>query len=309
MKRWLASGALFGVVIFGSAMFTPGGGPAPGRPQGASAAPCRAGEPRNAGQGATVAQAAYRAGFRGADLVIAVAVAKAESGWDPSATNANTNGSTDYGLFQINSVHAAILAGGDWSDPQDNAVMAHQVWLDAGSSWSPWVTYWSGSYRQWMRDATAATSGVAGCPAVTDPGPGPQGTDGLTPRAAAVKATTIQRWGCARKAAPCVPYVGGFARRNIAGTNVPSDHSTGNAADVMLPADYRSADANALGWEVARFWQENAGHAGIKYIIFDAKIWDPRRGAGWRPYLHPGGTYSDVLQHLNHVHISVLSGS
>jgi len=79
-------------------------------------------------------------------------VARAESGWLSSATNDNTNTSVDYGLFQINSIHAAILAGGNWADPQDNAKMAYKVWTDAGRKWSPWVTYWSGSYKKFLTE-------------------------------------------------------------------------------------------------------------------------------------------------------------
>lgn len=101
---------------------------------------------------AAIGAIAYRVGWRGDDINIAVAVARAESDWNPRATNANTNGSVDYGLFQINSIHAAILAGGNWANPQENAKMAFQVWTDAGGKWGPWVTYWSGSYRKFLTD-------------------------------------------------------------------------------------------------------------------------------------------------------------
>jgi hypothetical protein len=102
----------------------------------------------------SVAAIAYRAGWRGDDIDIAVAVARAESGWRATITNGNTNGSVDYGLFQINSIHAAILAGGNWADPQDNAAMAFKVWTDAGGKWGPWVTFWSGSYRKYLGSTT-----------------------------------------------------------------------------------------------------------------------------------------------------------
>jgi len=95
---------------------------------------------------------AYNTGWRGEDVDIAVAVARAESGWNPRATNKNSNGSVDYGLFQINSIHAAILAGGNWADPEDNAKMAFKVWEDAGGKWGPWVTYWSGTYKKFLKE-------------------------------------------------------------------------------------------------------------------------------------------------------------
>lgn len=319
------------MVIAAAAVLLVGGGsllmpnstpPPPSFALGDSGAGCRPSGPMLAQKPASgslsaaeVAKAGYGAGFRGADLVIFVAAAKVESTWRPDATNENTDGSTDYGLMQINSIHAAILATGDWSDPNDNAQMAHQVWLDAGSSWQPWVSYWRGTYRQWMGEAAAGVDAmlgnqqVGGCRAadlaVADPGAGPQGADGLTPRAEAVKATSLQKWGCKRKAAPCVPYIGGYAKRNIAGTGTVSDHSTGNADDIMLPANYDDPDVHEMGWEIADFWRANAKTAAVKYIIFYDRIWSPG-DADWRPYTHPG-CGGDVCQHHNHVHVSVLS--
>ena len=112
---------------------------------------------------AQVTKLAIGAGWRGDDVAIAVAVARAESAWRPTATLLNTNGSTDHGLFQINSVHAAILASGNWRDPADNARMAYTVWKQShGGSWQPWVTYKTGSYRKFLR-STPAVAPAAGC--------------------------------------------------------------------------------------------------------------------------------------------------
>lgn len=333
MKRLALAGATaaMAVVAFLMLVILPGSAPVSGLSAagasvctpGAAFAPPAGAQPRQGGLTATqVAKAAYAAGWRGADLVIAVAVAKAESDWNPGATNDNTNGSVDYGLFQINSVHNAILARGDWRDPTANAGMAYSVWTDAGSSWSPWVTYWRGTYRDHLDDAQAAVAGIAdvvsavpGCSGsvvtaggLSDPGPGPQGADGMRPRAANIRAFTRTNWGCAAKPAPCVPSIGGYAYRSIAGTGTLSDHATGNAVDIMLGNNYRAPEQNALGWEIARFWQQNAGATGIKYVIFDHKIWSAERAAeGWRPYSHPGGG-GDNLQHVNHVHVSTLGG-
>lgn len=100
---------------------------------------------------------AAQAGFSGRDLSIAVAVAFAESGGDPNAINdKNRNGSTDYGLFQINSIHKSILAGGQWNNPADNAKMAYKVFSDAGKKWRPWAAYNNGSYLQFLGKAMAA---------------------------------------------------------------------------------------------------------------------------------------------------------
>jgi cell wall-associated NlpC family hydrolase len=99
------------------------------------------------------ARAAASAGFTGADLVTAVAVAGAEPGYVPTATHVNADGSVDYGLWQINSSHASLLASGDWRNPVDNARMAYEVWLTApsgGRNWSPWTTYRTGAYQPYM---------------------------------------------------------------------------------------------------------------------------------------------------------------
>lgn len=326
-------------LLIGSVVMTAGGAQnaAWSGPGAASAAVCvpdarlappgpRAG--RTAGlSGGQVARAAYAAGWRGADLVIAVAVAKAESGWNPTATNQNTNGSTDIGLFQVNSVHAAILATGNPLDPTDNARMAFQVWTDAGQRWGPWVTYWRGTYKQHLEDAQAAVAGVAsvaastaGCsPALvsagglSDPGPGPQAANGYTPRGENVRALTRARWGCGARPEPCIATIGGYAKRMIAGTSTPSDHASGNAADIMLPRrGYGTPAAQALGAQIAEFWMTNASKTGVKYVIFSKRIWYAGRDpvapfAQWRPYCHPGGGCDggDTLMHVDHVHVSV----
>jgi hypothetical protein len=117
---------------------------------GGESASCSVPAPTGDLGAAAIAAHAYRAGFRDQDINIAVAVARAESGWDAKATNQNSNGSVDYGLMQINSIHEAILATGNWADPGDNMAMAHTIWVDAGKSWGPWVTFWSGSYQKYL---------------------------------------------------------------------------------------------------------------------------------------------------------------
>lgn len=148
-------GALAGLLIVPVLMLTSLIGP-PRMPgvalAGGQTPDCSVAAPTGRLDARAVGAHAYRAGFRGDDIGIAVAVAKAESGWNAKATNRNRNGSVDYGLFQINSVHAAILNTGNWADPADNTAMAFKVWTDAGRSWGPWVTYWSGAYRQHLAD-------------------------------------------------------------------------------------------------------------------------------------------------------------
>ena len=105
-----------------------------------------------------IAAAAFAGGFRGSELPIAVAVALAESDGDTSVRNTkNKNGSTDYGLWQINSIHSQILAGGQWDDANSNAKMAFQVYNDAGKKWTPWSAYKNQRYRIYLGRAALAT--------------------------------------------------------------------------------------------------------------------------------------------------------
>lgn len=80
----------------------------------------------------------------------AIAVCLAESGGNTLSKNKNTNGSTDSGLWQINSVHSALIAQqAAWIQgelklakkpsvfhPLVNTACAHELFN--GSSWHPW---------------------------------------------------------------------------------------------------------------------------------------------------------------------------
>jgi len=123
---------------------------------------------------AQIAGAARSAGFTGPALVIAVAVSLAESGGRSDATNRNSNGTTDFGLWQINSIHKAELAAGSWSNPTDNAIMAHKVWASAGGSFRPWVTFTRGTYLAFMARAGVAANSPQNAPSVATPASTPQ---------------------------------------------------------------------------------------------------------------------------------------
>lgn len=84
----------------------------------------------------------------------ALCIAQRESGFTPAAKNHNTNGSWDYGLFQMNTIHHtqpwwpqdADLNGhgGLMFDPEYNTRCAMQLFKQAGGSsgggFGPWVT-------------------------------------------------------------------------------------------------------------------------------------------------------------------------
>ena len=73
---------------------------------------------------------------------MAAEIAMAESSGQQNATDNNTNGSTDRGYWQINSIHGALST----YDPAGNARAAVQL-SGNGTDWSPWVTYNTGAYQ------------------------------------------------------------------------------------------------------------------------------------------------------------------
>lgn len=97
-----------------------------------------------------IAGYAKAAGFSPEFIAEATAIALAESGGETTATNKNNNGSIDYGLWQINTVHGSLLNQGDKFNPLDNAKMAYTVFTRAGKKWTPWTVYNTGAYRAQM---------------------------------------------------------------------------------------------------------------------------------------------------------------
>lgn len=133
--------------------------------------------PLTAGQ---VAQYAYQAGFRGEALITAVAVAHAESGFDPSNVgdvNLTQPGEQSVGLWQINYRPTRDSATGTRSptanlDPLTNARNAYTI-SGGGSNFRPWSTFTSGAYKQYLPEArTAADGAAAGVTPTTDGAPG-----------------------------------------------------------------------------------------------------------------------------------------
>lgn len=269
---------------------------------------------------AQIAQAVVSAGFPANEVETAVAVAMAESSGVPTATNRNTNGSTDYGLFQINSIHSGILARGTWSSPVDNAVMALKVWRDAGGSWSPWVTYKTGAYRKYM--GTSVPSQNVGSvplpvavncadpqiPSISQCG----GNDSpISQPSVRGKIRTVNESGMQPNARalgelikrefPTVLEIGGYRPGD------PQDHGQGLAVDVMVSriGTYAKGQQKVTGDKVAAWAKANAASLGITYVIWENRIWNIKRdGEGWRSQGKLGATDG----HWDHVHISVKRG-
>ena len=81
-----------------------------------------------------------------------------------------------------------------------------------------------------------------------------------------------------------IKVIGGWRR-----TDPFPDHPSGHALDFMIPN-------LAVGQSLAQDAINNAGPLGVKYIIFNHRVWNPRQG--WHPYT------STSNPHTDHVHIT-----
>lgn len=88
------------------------------------------------------------------ELQVALALCGGESSGCATAYHQNKDGSTDYGLLEINDkAHAEYFrntsgtAGWLWVDYLDNAEAAYEVYVSAGRKWTPWVAYTGGGWK------------------------------------------------------------------------------------------------------------------------------------------------------------------
>lgn len=111
---------------------------------------------------AEIGTLAQNAGFTGNDLITAVAIALAESGGNPNDLG-DTNigsGTGSFGLWQINA-DSHPEYGPDFTqlyDPQTNANAAYAIYSAAGDSFTPWTTFKTGAFNQFMTSAAAAVA-------------------------------------------------------------------------------------------------------------------------------------------------------
>jgi murein DD-endopeptidase MepM/ murein hydrolase activator NlpD len=107
----------------------------------------------------------------------------------------------------------------------------------------------------------------------------PNGSGGLGPRARAARAYVVDRWG--------ITNIGGYANRNIAGTNTLSKHALGKAIDIMNSNVSR-------GNEIANYFAgPGRGKFGVDNVIWNRRIHNQR---GWHGY-------NGVSPHTDHVHV------
>jgi hypothetical protein len=100
--------------------------------------------------------AAQSAGFSGAALVTAVAVALAENtGRILKAVNTNSDGSRDRGPWQINDKAHPDISDGCAFSLDCSAGAAFDI-SSQGRSWTPWTTWTNGAYKRYLADAQGA---------------------------------------------------------------------------------------------------------------------------------------------------------
>jgi len=127
-----------------------------------------------------VARVAYNAGFRGRSLVVATAIAGAESHYNPNAIG-DTGLETDKwgpscGLWQIRSLKHpeqfnypdSLRVQNDLFNPQTNANAAY-AFSKQGQNFGAWTTYMNKSYLNFVNDAVTAINNM--CSPVPSPTP------------------------------------------------------------------------------------------------------------------------------------------
>lgn len=137
-----------------------------------------------------------------------------------------------------------------------------------------------------------ALSGLNVCP--SDPGLDRM-MEGMQPDTRRVSTCAHQKW-------PQITSFGG-----VRPDSMPY-HPSGRAVDIMMVGagfkDFMSPEAQGLGDEVAKFFQDNAEAFGIDHIIWKQHVWSPQRAdEGWRQMEDRG---SRTANHFDHVHITTI---
>lgn len=83
---------------------------------------------------------------------IAAAIAMAESGGNPQATDNDSNGTVDRGLWQINSSHGSQSTYNVMANARAAVAISNN-----GTNWNPWTTYTSGAYLKYLPSTLAPT--------------------------------------------------------------------------------------------------------------------------------------------------------
>jgi hypothetical protein len=204
--------------------------------------------------GNQVAQAAFDAGFRSSSLVYAVAVAHAESSFQLDAVDNDSNGTTDYGLWQINSSHgynsSELLSSADY-----NAGAAYSI-SSSGANWDPWVTFYgvNGVY----------TAGEYGVASYEGGGPYLNYLNSAVTSAFAIDSTVVHAIGDT-----VVATTSGLKVRDTAGGNQQSQER--NSGDTgVITGSYQASQIGGSGktwiWWQVRWSDGQTGWSAQDYL-------------------------------------------
>lgn len=125
--------------------------------------------------------------WTGDNVAIAVAVAQAESGGNPTARGDTSLQTAQWGpsigLWQIRSLNSQKGSGGTRDEsantnPDTNAKHAHEIW--AGSGWGAWSAYTNGAYKMYLPEAKAVVGNTAPSATNAQTNPTPEQTSALT---------------------------------------------------------------------------------------------------------------------------------
>lgn len=173
-----------------------------------------------------IEQYAYNAGFRGAALAMATAVAEAESGGNPNAYNPETaagtaSGAGSRGLWQIYGAAHPAYNNSAVFDPQANANAAYAIYQAAGNTFNPWSTYKNGAAQRIEQSL------------------------GITPIASAAPVSSLPTTGSS-SVDPASALSGALS--SLVGAAIPGATSTGSSSSSnplasLIPADLGSTIA------------------------------------------------------------------
>ncbi len=105
---------------------------------------------------------ANAAGFQGVGKYIIAAIAQAESGLNTLAKNCNNPGGTcDRGILQINNYWHPEVTDQQAYDPTQAFQAAFRI-SNGGKDFTPWTTFTSGAYKQYVLSSTITPGGGVG---------------------------------------------------------------------------------------------------------------------------------------------------
>lgn len=123
-------------------------------------------------------------------------------------------------------------------------------------------------------------------------------SSGLTPRAERVRESMTEVFG--------EVSLGGFAPGGVERSG-ESTHNAGRAIDIFFRPV--TEENRRQGWMLAHWLVAHAEEHDIQYVIFDDRLWSAHSSPGqWQDY-HAPDPDNEILRHLDHVHVDVLSGT